>query len=386
MLILTVPMLPAATSCAPRTERRVAEVADDPLQAGWSFACGITNDADDRAECQEKIALAYLERGDSEKGLTLGGRIENWRKGVVLAEAATRLAQAGRTEEARRWVIEAEVIGRNIQDWQRDRILARVAKTKALLGQEDEVGRWSAFYRSNLDYRGELAAYHALALARAGDMTNALTALGDLDDSTHIDVSSWQAHGYLLLARAGYLNGEKLTQALTKAWAAAARVPGNKRPDVQWGLIMDAAALGAREQALAWMEEASPVWQAWQAPAHLRVPVLARLAIAWGALGRTENVVECAREVESLIHQLQAIEQPAVFAMLGEAWARMGDTQKALRCYEHAFEVTGQLINPRPRAIACVDICLSLERAGLRHRTVSEGLNRLLAGFGAPHG
>ena len=113
---------------------------------------------------------------------------------------------------------------------------------------------------------------------------------------------------------------------------------------------------------------------------------MAQLAVRWGLLREAERVAACERAAEPLIRQLQAIEQPALFALLGEAWARLGDTQKGLTYYEHAMALAGQLTNPRPRAMAGVDICLSLERARLRHRPVSEGLNRLLAGFGATHG
>jgi tetratricopeptide (TPR) repeat protein len=330
--------------------------------------------------------MAYLARGDCDKALTMGERIENWRKGVVLAEAAATLAESGQTNAALERAAQAETIGRGIQDWQRDRILARVAKTRALIGMTANVGQQSVFYQSNQDYRGEVAAYHALALARGGQVTNALAVLEGLAETKHLDVASWRANGYLLLAKAGHLDAEQTSNALAQAWAASQTVPGNKRFDVQMRLMDGAVALGALAQVNPWLEGVCSNALASAAPAHIKAPIAAQLAIRWGSLRQADRVAECERAAEPLIRQLQNIEQPALFAVLGEAWARLGDIQKGLTYYEHALELAGQLTNPRPRAIACVDICLSLERARLRHRPVSEGLNRLLAGFGATHG
>lgn len=383
--VLGLAVLVSALSCAPRTERRVAAAPDDPLDAGWRFACSITNDPGDRAECQEKIAMAHLARGECDKALTLGEQIENWRKGVLLAEAAAKLSEGGQTNAALARAAQAEAIGRSIQDWQRDRILSRVAKTKAFLGKEEDVSQQSAFYRSNQDYRGEFAAYHALALARRGEVTNALAVLDGLAGTAHLDVSSWRANGYLLMAKAGYLDRAQTSNALTQAWGAASQVPGPKRWDVQMGLVEEATALDAKELAQTWLEGISSNILTGKIPAHVKASQVVRLAVRWASLGHANHLDECTRAAETLIRELQNIDQPALFAVLGEAWVRMGVNQKGLGYYEHALELAGNLTNSRPRAMACVEICLSLDRVGLRHRPVNEGLNRLLAGFGAAH-
>jgi hypothetical protein len=376
-----------AAGCCARGPEGGAAAAEDPLAAGWRFACAITNDAKDRAACQEAVAMAYVARGDCDRSLELSERIGDWRRGVVLAEIAAKLAEGGRTNEALERAAQAEAIGRGIQDWQKDLILVRVAKTKALLGKEAEVGRWRAFYRTNQDYRGEIAAYHALTLARDGQITNALAALDSLADSTHLDVSSWRAYGHLLLARDGHLNGEQTSHAFAQAWIASDKVPGAKRWDVKMDLAQTATACGETALARAWLNEVSsnlvPVAAA---AGHLTAPALGRLAIRWGELKDAERVAACAQAAEPLIRQQQNIEQPGLVVLLGEAWARQGDTPRALAYYEHAMDLAGQLPNRRRRAISCVEICLSLERAGLRRPQAGKGLSRLLAGFGATHG
>ena len=121
-------------------------------------------------------------------------------------------------------------------------------------------------------------------------------------------------------------------------------------------------------------------------PSHLQAPLLGRLAVRWGMLGAADRLTECIATIEPMVHQLQAIEQPAIWALLGEAWTRLGEPDQAFVYYERAVESAGQLINPRPRAIACVEICLSLNRAGWRDARTDAGLNRVLASFGATNG
>jgi tetratricopeptide (TPR) repeat protein len=306
--------LAAAVSCAPREDPPAAASAD-PLQAGWRFACAITNDPDDRAECQEKIALAYVARGEVETALLLVERVENWRKGVVLAEAAASLADSGRTQ-----------------------------------------------------------------------VTNALAVLDGLAEAKQLDVAGWRANGYLLLAKDGRLDAQQTSHAFEQAWAASQGVPGNKRFDMQMKLMDEAVSRGAAAQATPWLENVCSNVLGSAAPAHIKAPIIAQLAIRCGAMGQAVRLAECERAAEPLIRELQNIEQPALIAWLGEARARLGDSQTSLTHYEQALALAERLSNPRPRALACVEISLSLERARLRHGPVSEGLNRLLTGFSTPNG
>ena len=375
---IAISILAITTSCSSRPY--------DPLAVGWKFACAITDDPDDMAKCQEKVAAAYVARGDAAMALRLGEQIKDWNKGVILAKAAVRLVECGQTNEALKRAEQAQAIAGTIQDWERDRILAGVVKVKALLGKEEEVSTWSGLYSGNRDYRGEIAAYHALALARDGRATNALAVLDGLADTTFLDVSSWRASGYMLLAKAGKLDMAQASNALAQAWAASSRIPGNKRYEIQFELVDAAASAGAGEQAREWIAQVATNLATSREPAHIKAPLMGLLAVRRGLLRQAEELADCTKLSEPLIGQLQNIEQPGLVALLGEAWVRLGDVSKGLTYYEQAMEQAGQLTNLRPRAIACVDICLSLERCGLSDKRISDGLLRLLAGFGAAHG
>lgn len=375
-----------ATSCSLQSGRRPAAVSDDPLEAAWQFACAITNDPSDLAECQERVARAYLARGDYNTALKRGDQIANWRKAVVLAEAAALLAESGKTNAALERIVQAEAIARPIEDWQRDLILVRAVKAKALLGQVVEVGRVSQFYQGNRDYRGEVAAYHALSLARGGQITNAFGILNGLAGATNLDVSGWCANGYLLLAKSGQMEGAQVSDAFAQAWVAAEQCPGWQRMDVQLGLVESAAACGQADLARSWLDAVTSNVLTGRVPSHIKPPLLSQLSVRWGLLGQAERVAECARVADPLIRQLQSIDQPAPLALLGEAYVRLGDKPRGLSYYEQAMTVTEGLINRRPRAMACVAICLSLERARMRPSQLGDKVSHLLLSFGANHG
>ena len=382
--VFGISVLMVATSCSLQSERRTAAVADDPLNAAWQFAYAITNDPADRAECQDRVAQAYLARGDYTTALKLGEQITDWHKGVVLAEVAASLAEIGKTSVAMTLVTQAEAIARPIEDWQRDRIRVRAVKAKALLGQEEDAGRISQFYQGNQDYRAEVTAYHALSLARAGQITNAFEVLTSQAGTTNLDLSGWRAKGYLLLANAGHLNAAQASNAFAQGWASSA--PGWQNVQVQMSLVESVAACGDRAQARMWLDSVSSNVLTGPVPTHIRPQLLCQLGIQWSMLGETQRVDECVQVAEPLIRKLQNIDQPVLFALLGEACVRLGSEQRGLTYYGQALEMAGQLTNRRPRAMACVDICLSLERTRLRTKLLGERVNLLLLGFGADHG
>jgi hypothetical protein len=380
-------LLVVAVSCRPvetgpreaGADKKTGTPSLDPLSAAWRFALAITNDPKDRAKCQERVATAHVKRGDAATAVKLAREIEGWRRGVVLAEAAVRFAEDGNTNDAIANASGAEAIAREIQDWQRDRIMVRAVGAAALLGKTETARQWSDFYASNRDYRGEIAAYHAIALARSGQVTNAVAVLEGLSDEvSHVDVATWRVNGYMLLAKEGHLSDPALiTNILAKAWAASAQVgmPA-ARWDVQMNLADTAARCGEKALAEEWLENVTPLVLA--EPSSAGALWAARLAVRWAALKNEARLEECSRAAEEMIARNQPIDQPAMLALLGEAWALAGDAGRADAFFSKATGIAVSLTNPRPRWMACVEVCLALERAGMGGRHV-EDMNRRLS-------
>ncbi|MDZ4200020.1 MAG: hypothetical protein U1E27_12145, partial [Kiritimatiellia bacterium] len=114
---------------------------------------------------------------------------------------------------------------------------------------------------------------------------------------------------------------------------------------------------------------------------HLIAPVLARCAIRWGRLGDAQQVLELEQHTEPMIQGLQGIEQPEQWALWAEAWQAAGDRAAAVERIERAVRIAQNLKNPRPRALAGVDICLSLARAGIEEPGLVSALETLQKTF-----
>jgi hypothetical protein len=358
--------------------------ADAALELGWRFACAITDDDKDLASSQEKIALAYLKAGHPDRAESCAESIANWRKGTTLAAIAAWHAENGDVEKAQALLARAEDEVNRSDEWQKDRIMVQAARTRALLNREKDMARLKEHYEANRDYVGEASAYHALTLARTGQGTNALQALEDLASSTYFDTTVWRAEGYLLVARSGALPDDAVTNALDLAWTSATNIAGHRRLEFQLDVADAFADRGDTERAAEMVAHVTQRTIGVPYPGHIKVPVLNEIALRWARLGWADRVAEVTTAAEALIPtELQNIEQPAAYAGLAEAWALTGDRARAKEYVTRAMDQASQLINLRPRALACVDISLALARSGMDDGEMLQRLDRLLATFGA---
>ena len=374
------PLGASAPTAAPATDR--PEGIFDPLAAGQQFAARITMDDKDRAKMFGRLCDAYLERGDLIQALTCMRRMEDWRKGVALADIAAWLAERGRADDARSVLEQARRFSATITGWQHDRIEMHIVRAEAVLGLEDRVADARTRYAGNRDVEGQAAAYHALALARTDRADEAFEVLGKLADDNYLDTQMWRAQGYLLLARDAGVGANDRARAAERAWEASDVVPGWKKWEYQLDIVRDAVASGDREKAPDLLGRTSAAIRAAGLPGHIKVPLMARTAVLWGRLGRTDQVNELLDIAEPLIaSDLQAIERPEVYALWGEAFAAAEDKVRALTFFKQSAAITLGLVNPRPRALACIDLCLALERSGFRGDEMRESLEHLLGTF-----
>lgn len=363
-------------ACAPGGRDAASPSPSPALEQGWVHACSITNDPVDMAVCQEKIALAYVRRGDAGRALELGRRIDSWQKGLVLAEAAALLAERGRVEASQALVAEAREAAKPIEDWMHDWIVVRIARAEAFLGLEDAIHRARVRYGENRDYLAQVAGCEALLRARQGRVDDALAILQALADADYFDIATGRAEGYVLVADKGKLQKADALRVLDLGAEAALKVKGYRKHELALDLV-DARlrhgdAAGAREQ----LERTTEAIAASRYPGHIRTPLMAGAALRWGRLGERGRVEALQKDAEPLIEaDTLDIERPSIHALFAEAWAAAGDRARALEDYGRAMKLASELANPRPRAKALVDIGLSLARSGIEEPSLVEMLH-----------
>ena len=88
------------------------------------------------------------------------------------------------------------------------------------------------------------------------------------------------------------------------------------------------------------------------------------------------------REAERVVSSAQLIEQPSLYGSIATAYAVIGSMKESARMYEVALSSAGELLNPRPRALAVTAICRQMGRERLvLTDSVRNKLNALLETF-----
>ena len=383
-------MLALLTGCGSSGGGRPAAAAHaQPLDYGWSFACAITNsaiDLSDRSQCQERVALAYLAAGEVEKARACALQIEDWQKGMALAKVAEWYAVHGQAAKAEAMLPELEACGFIAKDWQRDWLRVAITRVRALLGRDQEVIQSVSNFAGHANLGGDAAASLALMLARTGQVDDAKTVLSNLARMNGLDAAASRAQGYLDLVAAGRLDPKTAPDVLTNAWDATDRIKPYRRWEVQMTVIEAMATHDLAAEAREHLEEvASNVVATVKLPPEVRASILSQGALLWKRLGEPQRGVDLLHAAEQTVtNKLEVIFQPEAYAKLAEGYAAAGDAAQAHALYTRALDIAAGLVNRRPRAIAGVDVCVSLAgHTEVIDTGIQERLDRLLARFNA---
>ena len=387
--VVCIALVLAAGCSQSAADRPLPEVQKHALDYGWEFACAITNapiDLSDRCASQEKIALAYLAANDMDKARWCALQIEDWRKGIVLAKIDEWYATHGESAKAEAMLSELDACGLTAKDWQRDWLSVAIARVRALLGREHDVAQTASSLALNSNLGGDAAASLALVLARTGRVDEAETILNSMPTTNNSDFAVSRTQGFLDLATLGELDKSTATQVLMSAWQATDAIRPYRRWEVQLNVIDAMARNGLVVQAGPCLQNvASNVVAAEKLPPDVQVSMLSQAAILWQRLGEPQRSAALLTVAEQAIRTgLETIYQPGAYAKLADAYATDKDAVHAQTFYNRGLDIANGLANRRPRAMAGVDVCVSLAGhdeiadAGIRKR-----LDDLLATFRA---
>src|SRR5262249_17792124 len=98
-----------------------------------------------RCRMQTEVVTACFTLDQPRRGLGCAEKIENWRRGVGLAEYAFYRAKHGDTSEVEHYLGLATDVarshqGEDAQDWEQERILGTIAATRLVLGEKEKAG------------------------------------------------------------------------------------------------------------------------------------------------------------------------------------------------------------------------------------------------------
>ncbi|MCB9914095.1 MAG: hypothetical protein H6828_02965 [Planctomycetes bacterium] len=349
--------------------------------------------AKNRAAAQELVVDTCLAIDEPALALEYAEHIDNWRRGLGYAKAATWFAERGEGERARAAIEQAEaVLARpdvaNEQQWRRDRVRSHLACAFLALGEPQR----AYGFLTDLDPK---------EYGPAAVMSARMVPSERFDDIVH-DQDEILARGEFSTARAslelfvefhGRFYGDEERRGLCEqrvrdSWIAA-KMPADLRIDSLMQLAEHAVEHDDAAHALHLLDEGQTLLEAgaWL-PRH-RIPLLGRLAAARLDAGDLERARREADNALALFDEalpaLTDIWRAETVRPVAEVYARLGDRAKALAVYRRALDEGARNPNSRPRAEDLSETLCSMARLDFApDEALWTRIEALRAGLGDP--
>jgi tetratricopeptide (TPR) repeat protein len=369
-------------AAAPAVPAEQAELPRDPtlaafqtklLELAYRAASAIPTNYQlkERSLCQEEVVRACLELGQLRRAEEFMGGIQNWRRGLCAAELAYRCVELGHPGPVARYLESAEDVAKQAladqeQTWRIDSIRAAIAKTHLSMGQVEEAARFDAAL--DIAVVGDVLATKALYLDAEGFEAQ-LKNVDAILSAFNFDQLKVALGGLVPVYERFYADTDRRERVEQKILSSWAKLPPDVQLDLALGLAGVAADQGDLERSRTLLEEGRRIVDGFRGEMHLRVPMLARLALARGRAG---DAASARREVDAALAEFEQgsadladFRRPDVLRPIAETYHSLGHADAALMIYKRAIAEGGQNPNLRPRVEDLVSTCCSLALRGI---------------------
>lgn len=355
---------PAREAKASHRKAPVATYRDDLLDLAYQAASRIPLDPHikDRSKAQQQVVGASIKLGRTDRAAEYTKGIENWRRGMCLADLAFYDATHGNGDMARERLEKAAQIAQTVEDWRRDGIRARIAETQTVL---EEVDKGKAYSNDSQDSKGgesDVAADTKRFDAEI-EALDRKVALGDFE-ATRLAL-----HAYARLFERFYANEGRRNLVEERIRSSWKPMPSVVRFHLLIALADSALTHADIGKALALVDEAQVIVEKGSWPLEHRIPMLARAAVVRHTAGDAERARAQVDAALGLFNDKKAaivdIWRAGALRPLAEAYQGMGDTAAAIAIYKQAVAEGTTNPNSRPRAEDLAATCASMALHGV---------------------
>ena len=366
---------------------------DELLEFAYEVASAIPLDPHikDRSKSQAAVVETCLELDQPGRARRYSGQIENWRRGVALADVATHLVLEGDREvqyllDLAREVAEAAAVERHAQAWRVDRVRSHIAQTYLLLGKQDEADAITiGLATSETGTMQEARARQVELQSLAGYLERLEPSIAGSDFDTRRGILA----GLIVLYGRFYektADRDLILETIERAWA---KTPLLVRIETMMALIDETIERGdleyaERQVADTWSMLDSVEWL----PEH-RVPLMGQLAALRFRAGDAERGRAEADEAFALFEsdkeRIVNIYRAKALRPIAEAYLAMGARDQAAKVYGTAIEEGYENPNNRPRAMDLAATCCSMATHGFEpDEAMMARMREIREGFGDP--
>ena len=339
-----------------------------------------------RARLQEEIATASLDLGMIELALAYGGRIEDWRRGEVLALAAQRFARSGDLPRARTCLAGALDVAATSTGWMRDRVLTEVAAAHVVLGEIDAARALAAQVPPEDTGRVEAA---LSGLVKDDELDRQADAFDEAIATRNFDLARSGIDGYLAWYARVAKEPARADRAVKAIRAAAPALPRDLQVTYAVQLADALAAQGHREECAAELMAAARILAETAFLPEDVGPLSATVARAKARHGDEPGARELLRsalDTYAARHsEIADVFRAGYLRPVAEALAAVGDADGARACWMLALDAGSTNPNSKPRAEDLCRTSISMVRAGIEPgAAIRQRMSELSAGLGDP--
>lgn len=391
---------PAQQATSPAAAEAVAQPVDVPLdsyrldllQRAFAAVSAMPTvpHQKNRARAQEAVVQACLRLGQVRLAEQFTGRIDDWRRGVCLADLAIHAIQRGAPAAAAPLLEAANRVAEQAQAdpqaWRRDRVRARLAEAHLLLGQEAAARNFAAgvgakdlqdfettMARSSASaaFPDQLAAVDAVVAAGQFDpICGALQVCVELHDRYHDDE-------------------ERRAALESRVLLAYTPLPPGVRLGLVMKLVASAVSHRAFDRAGRLLDRAEALLGSSRLHLEDELTEHAKIA-AWR--GKAGDVPRAQKALVATTARYYAEQQgivdiyrAGVLRELAVAYARIGEPVEALRSFRAAVEAGQQNPNSRPRAEDFAATCAAMANEAIEpDAQLLARLEQIQKGLGNP--
>lgn len=315
----------------------------------------------DRSKTQEKVVQACLQLNQSKLALEYTQRIENWRKGVCLADIAFYCAEHDIKEPIEPLIKEAEKIALDTEDWRIEQIRVKIGNTYALLENYENVINLEGHIVA--EEKGKILQVEAKQLDDES-YDDIHQYLQTLIVSGNFDTVKNALTTYAELYNRFYDNIERRTEIIQTIKDSWKPLPILYRIEVLQKLSDTAINHSDTSKALQLLDDVEAYINAYQFPLETHIPLCADLSKSLYRAGEKQHAIALAEKSLALYQekgkQIVNIWRAGALRPLAEAFHIMGGTEKSLHVYKLAIEEGMENPNSRPRAEDLSSTCISM--------------------------
>lgn len=343
-----------------------------------------------RARAQEAVVQACLRLDQVQLAQQFAGRIDDWRRGVCLADLAIHAIQSGAPAAAAPLLEAADRVAEQAQadpqGWRRDRVRARIAEAHLLLGQEAAARSFLAGVAAKdlQDFETALARRSApAAFADQLAAVDAVVAAGQFDAICGALQVCVELHDR-------YHDDEERRAALeSRVLLAYTPLPPGVRLGLVLQLVASAVTHRAFDRAGRLLDRAEALLGATRLHLEEELVEHAKIAAWRGKAGDVSRAQKALVATAARYYAEQAgivdIYRAGVLRELAVAYAQIGEPVEALRMFGAAVEAGRQNPNSRPRAEDFAATCAAMAREAIEPDAALQArLEQIQKGLGNP--